>query len=64
MTLIDLAVDREKRTARERDRARGRVDAGNGLVTVPKRADLVPLIEVCDYLGDLSMCGKRGMAAR
>src|SRR5690606_1956177 len=30
----------------------------HGLVTVPKRADLVPLIEVVNYLSDLSMCGE------
>jgi len=30
----------------------------NGLVTVPKRQDLIPLIEVVNYLCDLSMCGE------
>ena len=35
----------------------------NGLVTVPKRHDLIPLIEVVNYLGDLSMSASRGTAA-
>jgi 4-cresol dehydrogenase (hydroxylating) len=30
----------------------------NGLVTVPKRADFIPLVEVVNYLSDLSMCGE------
>jgi FAD/FMN-containing dehydrogenase len=30
----------------------------NGLVTVPKRQDLIPLVEVVNYLTDLSMCGE------
>jgi 4-cresol dehydrogenase (hydroxylating) len=30
----------------------------NGLVTVPKRQDLIPLVEAVNYLSDLSMCGE------
>jgi (+)-pinoresinol hydroxylase len=30
----------------------------NGLVTVPKREDLIPLVEVVNYMNDLSMCGE------
>jgi 4-cresol dehydrogenase (hydroxylating) len=30
----------------------------NGLVTVPKRADLVPLVDTVNYLSDLSMTGE------
>ena len=30
----------------------------NGLVTVPKREDLIPLIETVNYMSDLSMCGE------
>ena len=30
----------------------------NGLVTVPKRQDLIPLIDAVNYLCDLSMCGE------
>jgi 4-cresol dehydrogenase (hydroxylating) len=30
----------------------------NGLVTVPKRQDLIPLVETVNYLSDLSMCGE------
>jgi len=30
----------------------------NGLVTVPKRADLIPLVETVNYLTDLSMVGE------